>query len=253
MEQINMEKFGAFVAVLRKEKGLTQKELGELLFVTDKTVSKWERGLSLPSVSLLLPLSEVLGVTVTELLRGERTQTESLSVAEVEQLLTQSLALSSGDPEQRRRQRRTWVKAYALCLVVSVLEIFGLRAAGCSWEHMSSSVFLVVLMMLIFAGWFCFAAPDTLPAYYDQNRISYYTDGIFRIHMAGMRFNNRNWPHIVRVCRRCCLGTAVLFPAVYFLFELAGLNRQFLPSLGLTLTGSLGIIAPIYMTGKKYE
>jgi len=253
VEQINMEKFGTFVAVLRKEKGLTQKELGELLFVTDKTVSKWERGLSLPSVSLLLPLSEALGVTVTELLRGERTQTESLSVAEVEQLLTQSLTLSTGDPEQQRRQRRTWAKAYALCLVVSVLEIFGLRAAGCSWEHMSGSVFVVVLMMLIFAGWFFFAAPETLPAYYDQNRICYYTDGILRLHMAGMRFNNRNWPHIVRACRRYCLCTAVLHPAAYFLFELAGLNRYLIPSLALTLAASLGIIPQIYYIGKKYE
>ncbi len=81
MEPINVEKFGQFIAALRREKGLTQKGLGERLFVSDKTVSKWERGLSMPSVELLLPLAETLGVTVTELLKGERMQAEMLPVA----------------------------------------------------------------------------------------------------------------------------------------------------------------------------
>lgn len=53
MYQIDMQKFGSFLITLRKEKNLTQKELGERLFVSDKTVSKWERGQSIPNVSLL--------------------------------------------------------------------------------------------------------------------------------------------------------------------------------------------------------
>ncbi len=46
MEELDREQFGAFLAQLRREKGLTQKELAEQLFVTDKAVSKWERGVS---------------------------------------------------------------------------------------------------------------------------------------------------------------------------------------------------------------
>ena len=69
---MNKEKTGALIAELRKEKGLTQEQLGEKLFVTDKAVSKWERGASAPGVDLLEKLAEVLGVTVTELLAGER-------------------------------------------------------------------------------------------------------------------------------------------------------------------------------------
>ena len=65
------KKFGEFIAQLRKEKHLTQKELAERLFISDKAVSKWERGLSMPNVSMLIPIAEALGVTVTELLRGE--------------------------------------------------------------------------------------------------------------------------------------------------------------------------------------
>ena len=76
MYQISNEKFGLFVTELRKEKNLTQKDLAEKLYVSDKTVSKWERGLSMPNVVLLIPIADVLGVTVTELLCGKNRTTE---------------------------------------------------------------------------------------------------------------------------------------------------------------------------------
>lgn len=66
------EKIGAFIAERRKTLGLKQRELAEKLNVTDKAVSKWERGLSLPDIALLPDLSEALGVTITELLSGEK-------------------------------------------------------------------------------------------------------------------------------------------------------------------------------------
>ena len=60
MYQINNEKFGQFLSELRKEKSMTQKELADKLFVSDKTVSKWERGNSMPNVTLLIPITAVL-------------------------------------------------------------------------------------------------------------------------------------------------------------------------------------------------
>ncbi len=64
---VEKTKFGAFVARRRREQGLTQKALAEKLHVTDKAVSKWERGLSYPDVTLLEPLAETFGPGVTEL------------------------------------------------------------------------------------------------------------------------------------------------------------------------------------------
>lgn len=64
-------KIGKFIADARKNKCLTQKELGDKLFVSDKAVSKWERGLSLPDISLLKSLSEILDVTIDDILSGE--------------------------------------------------------------------------------------------------------------------------------------------------------------------------------------
>lgn len=72
MFNIDKKKFGAFVAVLRKEKGITQKELSEQLCISDKAVSKWETGVSLPDTVLLIPLANLLDVSVTELLMCER-------------------------------------------------------------------------------------------------------------------------------------------------------------------------------------
>lgn len=66
------EKMAKFIYELRKSVGLTQKELAQRLGITDKAVSKWERGLSYPDITLLVPLAEILGVTTGELLEGER-------------------------------------------------------------------------------------------------------------------------------------------------------------------------------------
>lgn len=61
---------GKLILSLRKEKGLTQKELADRLQISDNAVSKWERGLSCPDISLLPRLAEILGVGVEELLTG---------------------------------------------------------------------------------------------------------------------------------------------------------------------------------------
>lgn len=74
---MNTSDVGRFISELRKEKGLTQKELAEKLNVTDKAVSKWETGRSAPDISLLTSLSEALGVSVIEILNGERIEKES--------------------------------------------------------------------------------------------------------------------------------------------------------------------------------
>ena len=67
--------FGAMLAALRKEKGMTQLELADQMGVTDKAVSKWERDLSFPDVSSLPRLAEILGVSVEELMQGKAEKT----------------------------------------------------------------------------------------------------------------------------------------------------------------------------------
>ena len=63
-------KTGTFIAKMRKEKNMSQRELAEYLHITDKAISKWERGLSFPDITVLIPLSEVLNVSLYDLLTG---------------------------------------------------------------------------------------------------------------------------------------------------------------------------------------
>lgn len=71
MDQI---KIGKFIAKCRKEKGITQMQLAEMLSITDRAVSKWETGKSLPDSAIMLELCSILGITVNDLLSGEVTE-----------------------------------------------------------------------------------------------------------------------------------------------------------------------------------
>ena len=70
-------KTGRFIAECRKEKNLTQMQLAEQLGITDKAVSKWERGVSMPDTSIMLELCDILGISVNELLSGEKINMEN--------------------------------------------------------------------------------------------------------------------------------------------------------------------------------
>lgn len=69
---MNQKEIGKFISSCRKDKGLTQMQLAEMLNITNRAVSKWETGKSCPDVSIMLELCDILGITVNELLSGER-------------------------------------------------------------------------------------------------------------------------------------------------------------------------------------
>lgn len=71
---MELNKTGKFIALIRKEKGLTQRELAEKLNLSEKTISKWERGVGFPDISLILPLCKCLEIDANELMIGERLQ-----------------------------------------------------------------------------------------------------------------------------------------------------------------------------------
>lgn len=80
-------KIGEFIQTVRKEKNLTQKELGEQIGVSDKTVSKWETGAGIPDTDILKPLCEALDISVNELLSGEKLQIDDYSKRAEENML----------------------------------------------------------------------------------------------------------------------------------------------------------------------
>ena len=90
-------KFGQFILKLRKEKGWTQLELAEKLNVTDKAVSKWERGVGFPDIKMVEPLAEVLDVSVFEIMRSERIPDQSVPMENAAEAIN-NVALPAGVP-----------------------------------------------------------------------------------------------------------------------------------------------------------
>lgn len=88
---IDPVKVGHFIAELRKENSITQKQLGEHLGITDKAVSKWEHGHSLPDVSLIEPLCDLFQITISELLAGERLKKEEIQ-KETDKILLEAVS-----------------------------------------------------------------------------------------------------------------------------------------------------------------
>lgn len=252
MDSINNEKFGRFLAEVRKEKQMTQKDLADKLFVSDKTVSKWERGNSMPNVTLLIPLAEVLGISVTELLQGERfKENQPLQSDVVETLVVNSLDLSLQDT--LRQRKKNWIFAFLISLGVVIAETILSTVSQISIEKMGDSLCLSVLMLL-FACWLCIFAKDLLPKFYDTNKIDFVSQGIFRIHMPGLSFNNANWGYVLIVFRVFTLTTAIVYPAIcYVSFLIGGFemweNIKY-PTI-LILLAALLVIT--YIVGKKYE
>lgn len=91
---MDQEKMGKFIAQLRRERGMTQEGLGERLGVTNKTVSRWETGRYMPDVDKLLELAGLLGISVNELLFGERLETREKLVKRADENLAAALRSS---------------------------------------------------------------------------------------------------------------------------------------------------------------
>lgn len=84
---MDQEKIGKFIFELRKEKKMTQQELADKIGVTDRAISKWENGRGMPDLSLMKPLCDVLGITLNELISGERIEKKELQKKSEENIL----------------------------------------------------------------------------------------------------------------------------------------------------------------------
>ena len=91
---MNYKEIGLFISKKRKELNMTQKELADKLNVTDKAVSKWERGLGCPDISILEVLSNILGVSILELLKGRNIEGEVIPVLEADDYLKNTINYS---------------------------------------------------------------------------------------------------------------------------------------------------------------
>lgn len=114
---MNQIKTGRFIAECRKQNNLTQMQLAEKLGITDKAISKWERGISMPDTSIMLDLCDILHITVNELLNGERINMEN-NQQKNEQLLLEMAR------ELEKKNRTIWHSMWTV-MAVSVIALLG--------------------------------------------------------------------------------------------------------------------------------
>lgn len=250
MYELDRKKFGAFVSGLRKEKGYTQKDLAQKLLISDKAISKWETGVSFPDTALLVPLADLFGITVTELLMCERMEKEdTIDAEQVEGIVKTAIAYSEETAARAYQAKNRWPIIY-LCSVV-----MGVIGTLYNFTHQFRCETLITSVILgaVFGAYFCFFVKTKLPAYYDENKCGLYYDGLFRMNIPGVAFNNSNWPYLVLVGRIWSCVTVALYPIIN-----AAMNiiipepRQFIGLYVFLFLLLGGLFIPMYVVGKKY-
>lgn len=134
---MDSKKTGAFIHRLRKENGMTQKELAEKLRCSDKAVSRWETGKGFPDVSFLIPIGNLFGVSVNELLTGELIEKKE-AVKKSDELLVDTMRKS-----ERRISKFTGVLMLLLC-IIQLLLFYVIPAFAQNGDEMGSLFFIIL-------------------------------------------------------------------------------------------------------------
>ena len=144
MDQI---KIGKFIAACRKEQGMTQAALAEKLGISDRAVSKWETGKSMPDSGIMLELCSFLGINVNELLSGEKIMTEVYDKRAEENLLEMRRQVEEKNRQLLRTEYLIVIPVVAMGLVLILVS--GLVEMSSVWR--GTLIFFAVAMIVVFA------------------------------------------------------------------------------------------------------
>lgn len=117
---MNNEKIGIYISSKRKEKNLTQRELAKKLYVSDKAVSKWERGICMPDISLIEKLSTILDVSISEILKGEDIEKDK-----DDELLKESISFFQKDYFNKRILKTSIIAIFSIFIFYIALLTIG--------------------------------------------------------------------------------------------------------------------------------
>ncbi|MBQ8302087.1 MAG: helix-turn-helix domain-containing protein [Clostridia bacterium] len=195
MDQI---KIGRFIAECRKKQNLTQMQLAEKLNITDRAISKWENGRSLPDSSIMLELCDILKITVNELLCGEKIIMEN-SNQKNEQLLLEMAE------ELERKNKTIWTSMWTI-LTVSMIALFAgiLIAAFLIPEGvLQVVVILAICVVFLIPCFYALKLEVSVGAYKCKNCshdiVPTYSEALWAMHRGTTRYlkcpkcNKRTW------------------------------------------------------------
>jgi transcriptional regulator with XRE-family HTH domain len=255
---MDKEQFGAFVAERRKEKHLTQKELADMLRISDKAVSKWERGLSYPDVTILEPLADILSVSLTELVKGRIMEIkERIDKKEVDEMLQQTMELNKAKLEKEAEYHRfSRICAIISIIIASLTECSALLfLKDVNWFIVLLHLPVVLCLAYFFGIYFWVIADEKLPGYYDEKKVAIYKDGAFSMNMPGVTFNNNNWKPVLKALRLWSMIVCLIYPVITILidrfvkFEGFTVFLLFIPCFGAVFS----CFIPLHHAAKKYE
>lgn len=241
MKEINKKDFGEFVCKKRKEKNMTQKDIAEKLYVSVQAVSKWERGKSLPDISLLMPLAKILDVKLVNLLESRDEKTEDSQ--KIENLLEKIVEINKEDEINKGKEKIKRAVFLAFAFIFIGIEYYFLYRI---FKYDINNFLTIGILGVIFSIYLYLLIDERLPSYYDENKISFVSKGFFRINVVGVYFSNKNWKPILKFLRIWIIGSMVIFPII-FNFE----NSTHLILSTILFFSSLFL--PLYGIGKYYE
>ncbi len=191
-------KIGKFIAECRKQKHLTQVQLSEKLGITDKAVSKWERGIAMPDTSIMLELCDILGISVNELLSGEEINMENDNQKNEQLLLDMA-------KELEKKNKTIWNAMWAI-MAVSIIGLIGGLAAIAFFMPEGPGMLVAILALCVVFLIPCFYALKlevSVGAYKCKNCgyeiVPTYTQALNAMHRGTTRYlkcpkcNKRTW------------------------------------------------------------
>ena len=190
---MDQQRIGSFIADCRKKKGLTQMQLAELLGITDRAVSKWETGRSLPDASLMMDLCHTLGITLIDLFSGEVVTVSDYN----KELENKLLEMTKEKEKSDKRMLRIEIAIGVMCVVIMLaLSMFASYVQMADWLR----ILLIVIgtMPILVAVPFLLKIEQTAGYYKCKNCGHVYVPSYKSVFMAP----HNGWTRYMR-CPEC--------------------------------------------------
>lgn len=195
---MNYKKIGQFIANCRKDKNMTQLDLAQKLFISDRTVSRWESGRGMPDTSLIIKLCKELDISVNELLTGEKIKKENYINEAEKNLLYLQEEKKKADRRLLNIEVAIGVTSVIVYLVMIIIAIFAIESLG--WR-----IFIIVFSLIsIFSSTFLCIFIEQKAGYYECQKCGHkyipkYFQVFFSLHSGRTRYmkcpkcHQRSW------------------------------------------------------------
>ena len=202
---MNQEKIGRFIAELRKEKNMTQQELADKLNITDRAISHWENGRSIPDAGVILELCKILNINVNELLSAKKIKEEKYNERAEESLLEMRREIET------QNKRILTLNKIIINLAIIIFVVIGLAATFIEMSMLIRNIiFAVDLVMLILVGFFTLNILQKTGYYECQECKHQYIPRYTQMFFSMSGITNTNWRMKCPKCKKKCLHKKVL-------------------------------------------